>query len=250
MGQSTVIASAFTAIMFVAGVSILIMSSVSSFSTVSDAISVQAQQTDVLLHERVEFGFWTLDDANTLRINITNTGDTVMMLNEFEKVDLLVSLNNGSETTRWVEFDQDGSSGDYWMINKVFFRDSEGDLMNPMELTVPIHGGWDPLETIELSVNLVEADPTFKYLTFITTNGVQAHSALTVDLDYGKATLPSGNPTVTVYHDLGRVPVNIQLTAASSITRGYWTESWTNTSFVIRIATNPPQDTDFSWVVR
>ena len=250
MGQSTVIASAFTAIMFVAGVSILIMSSVSSFSTVSDALSVQAQQTDLLMRERVEFGFWTLDDANTLRINLTNTGDTIMMLNEFENMDLLVSLNNVSDTTRWIEFDQDASSGDYWMINRVFFRDSEGDLMNPMELTDPIHGGWDPLETIEISVNLVEADPTFKYLTFITANGVQAHSSLTVDLDYGKVTLLAGNPNVTVYHDLGRVPVNIQLTAASNITSGYWAESWTNTSFVIRIATNPPQNTDFFWEVR
>jgi len=250
MGQSTVIASAFTAIMFVAGVSILIMSTVSSFSAVSDAISVQAQQTDVLLHERVEFGFWTLDDANTLRINITNTGDTVMMLNEFENVDLLVSLNNGSETTRWVEFDQDGSSGDYWMINRVFFRDSEGDLMNPMKLTVPIHGGWDPLETIELSVNLVEADPTFKYLTFITANGVQAHSSLTVDLDYGRATIASGTPSTTVDHDLGRVPVTIQLTPATDIKQEYWVVSWTNTSFVFRLSSNPNQDTDFFWIVR
>jgi len=250
MGQSTVIASAFTAIMFVAGVSILIMSSVSSFSTVSDALSVQAQQTDILMRERVEFGFWTLDDANTLRINITNTGDTIMMLNEFENMDLLVSLNNGSDITRWIEFDQDASSGDYWMINRVFFRDSEGDLMNSMKLTDPIHGGWDPLETIEISVNLVEADPTFKYLTFITANGVQSHSSLTVDLDYGKATITSGTSSVSVDHDLGRVPVNIQITAASQITRVYWAESWTNTSFVISIDQAPPENTDFFWEVR
>ena len=85
----------------------------SPVSTVSDAISVQAQQTDILLHERVKFEFWTIYDANTLRINITNTGDIIMMLNEFENMDLLVSLNNGLDTTRWVEFDQDGLSGDY-----------------------------------------------------------------------------------------------------------------------------------------
>ncbi|GAH11425.1 unnamed protein product, partial [marine sediment metagenome] len=196
--------------------------SVSGFSTVSDAISVQVQQTDILLHEKVEFGTWTLDDANTLKINITNTGDTTMMLNKFENVDLLVSLNNGLETTRWVGFNQEESSEDYWMINRVFFKDSEGDLMNPMELNVPIHGGWDPLETIELSVNLIEANPTFKYLTFITTNGVQAHSALTIDLDYGTATIAVETSSVTVDHELGRVPVNIQLTATSTIDMNYW----------------------------
>jgi hypothetical protein len=222
----------------------------SPVSTVSDAISVQAQQTDILLHERVEFGFWTIDDANTLRINNPNTGDTILMLSEFENMGLLVSLNNGLDTTRWVEFDQDGLSDDYWMINRVFFRDSEGDLMNPMKLTVPIHGGWDPLETIELSVNLGDAGPTFKYLTFITTNGVQAHSSLTVDLDYGKATIISGTSSVTVDHDLGSVPANIQLTAGDSINSEYWAENWTNTSFIITTSNNTTQDTDFFWEVR
>ena len=52
MGQSTVVATAFTAIMFVAGVSILIMSTVSGFGTLSEALTTQAEQRDIVLNER------------------------------------------------------------------------------------------------------------------------------------------------------------------------------------------------------
>lgn len=248
MGQSTVIATAFTAIMFVAGISILLMTSVSTFDTLASAITDQAEQNDILLHERVEFGFWTLDDANTLRINITNTGDTSIMLSEFDTIDLLVSLNNGADTTRWVAFDQSGS-GNYWSINRVFFKDVEGDMVNPISLS-PLYGGWDPLETIELSINLVEATPTFQYLSFVTPNGVQTHSSLTVDLDYGKVTLTETDLSVTINHDLGRVPVNIQVSAGGQYEDFIWTRNWTDTNFVLELKNNPNTDTIFFWQVR
>ncbi len=248
MGQSTVIATAFTAILFVAGISILLMTSVSTFDTLASAITDQAQQNDILLHERVEFGFWTFDDANTLRINVTNTGDTSIMLTEFDTIDLLVSLNNGADTTRWVAFDQ-GGSGDYWEINRVFFRDTEGDMVNQISLS-PLYGGWDPLETLELSINLAEVAPTFQYLSFVTPNGVQTHSSLTVDLDYGKTTIITGVRSVTVSHDLGRIPMSIQVTPSSSLNREYWVENWTIDSFQIIMSSNPTEDTDFFWQVR
>lgn len=250
MGQSTVIATAFTAIMFVAGVSILLMTSVSSFDTLASAITEQSQQKDILLHERVEFEFWTMEDSNTLKINITNTGDTSIMLSDFETIDLLVSLDNGSEITRWLQFDQDGTSGDFWKINRVFFRDAEGDLVNPINLTPTVYGGWDPLETLELSVNLAEASPTFQYLSFVTPNGVQTHSSLTVELDYGTATVPSDSVSVTISHDLGRVPRNVLVTPVDQYEDFYWTRDWTDSSFVLEIKNTPGSDTDFCWQVR
>lgn len=250
MGQSTVIATAFTAILFVAGISILLMTSISTFDTLAGAINEQTEKNDILLHERIEFGFWTDDDANSMRINVTNTGDTSIMLSDFELADLLVSLNNGADTTRWIGFDQDGVSGDYWKINRVFFRDSEGDLVNPMKLTTPIYGAWDPLETIELSVNLVEANPTFQFLSLITPNGVQTHSSLTVELDFGQATVTSSESSIKVNHDLGRIPVNIQVSAGSDTNKLYWTHSWNITSFIIETDGNPSDSILFFWQVR
>lgn len=249
MGQSTVIATAFTAIMFVAGVSILLMTSVSSFDTLAGAISEQSQQNDILLHERVEFGFWNMSDSNSLRINITNTGDTTIMLTEFSTVDLLVTLDNGAETTRWLQFDQDGVFGNYWSINRVFFKGTEGDLVNPISLT-SVYGGWDPLETLELSVNLAEVNPSFLYLSFITPNGVQTHSSLTVDLDYGIVIVPDTDLTATITHDLGRVPVNVQVTPGGQYEDFYWTRDWTENSFVLELKNNPDSDTVFCWQVR
>ena len=159
MGQSTVVATAFTAIMFVAGISILIMSTTSSFGTLSQAITDKAEYNDVLLSERIEFGDWVQVDSNTLHINVSNTGSTSIMLNDFNKIDLILAYNDGNEKTEWITFDQSGSATNNWRVDNVYFRNQQGDLINPIGLTDDVYGGWDPEETLEIEVNMASGSP-------------------------------------------------------------------------------------------
>lgn len=157
----------------------------------------------------------------------------------------------GEETTS----DQGGSSSDYFLVNRVFFRGAEGDLVNQMKVSDPVHGAWDSLETIELFINVIDLDPTIKYLSFITPNGVQANTAIIatddyVTMDYGNVTILSTETFVTVNHDLARVPVNIQLTAGGTYEDFMWVRDWTSTSFVIELTNTPDVDTVFFWQVR
>ena len=250
MGQSTVVATAFTAIMFVAGVSILIMSTVSGFGTLSEAIASQAEQRDIVLNERIELGDWVLVNSSTLRINASNVGSTSILLNRFNKMDMIVSYNDGtSEQTDWVSYDQSEASASYWSVNRVFFRNQQQDLINPISLTGTVRGAWDPEETLELEIHLDEASPTFEYLTLITPAGVQAHSSLTKDYDMGTATVVNGTSVVVVSHLIDRVPDNVMLTPASQLSADYWVESVDSDSFEIHLSSSQASDILFYWHV-
>jgi archaellum component FlaF (FlaF/FlaG flagellin family) len=250
MGQSTVVATAFTAIMFVAGISILIMSTVSSFGTLSEAITDRAEMSDVIMSERIEFGDWALVDSSTLRINVSNVGSTSIMLNRFNKMDLITSYNDGSsQQTTWITYDPIESTSDYWHINRVFFRNQQQDLINPISLSGSISGAWDPEETLEIEIHLDEASPTFEYITLITPVGVQAHSSLTKLYDMGTATVLSGTRTVVVSHLIDRMPKSVQITPGSTINTEFWVELVDSDSFVIRLSNNPPSNVLFYWRV-
>ena len=250
MGQSTVVATAFTAIMFVAGVSILVMSTVHSFDTLSQAITARAETSDLMLSERVEFGDWSLIDSSTLLINTSNIGSTSIHLNRFNTIDMILSYNDGaSEKTSWITYDQTESSSSYWNINRVFFRNQQQDLINPISLNGSTSGAWDPEETIELEIHLDEATPEFEYITMITPAGVQVHSSLTKLYDMGYAIIPNGTGTLEVSHLLDRVPDNVQLTPASSIDTSFWVELVDSDSFTINLSVNATSDIGFYWRV-
>ena len=250
MGQSTVVATAFTAIMFVAGVSILIMSVVSGFGTLSEALTSQTEQRDIVLNERIEFGEWYFINSSTLRINASNVGSTSILINDFNKMDLIVSYNNGSsDQTIWVSYDQSKTSSSYWSINRVFFRNQQQDLINPISLTGTVRGAWDSEETLDLEIHLDEATPTFQYLTLITPVGVQAHSSLTKEYDMGTATVLNGTSVVVVSHLIDRVPENIMLTPASLISTQYWVANKDSDSFEIHLSSSQASDITFYWHV-
>ncbi|MCW4013456.1 MAG: hypothetical protein NWF07_10770 [Candidatus Bathyarchaeota archaeon] len=248
MGQSTVVATAFTAIMFVAGVSILIMSTVSSFGTLSQAITNQADQTDLVLSERIAFGTWEEVDSSTLHINVTNIGSTSIMLNDFNTVDMILSYNDGSkDQTEWIVFDQSGTANDYWKINNVYFRNEQQDLINPISLTGDVRGGWDPEETLELEISLDVTASSFDYLTMITPVGIQTHSSFTKEYDLGSATISSGTRVVVVSHLLDRMPKSVQVTPGSVLNTEFWVEAVDSDSFEIHLSNNPTSDVVFYW---
>lgn len=248
MGQSTVVATAFTAIMFVAGVSILIMSTVSSFGTLSQAITNQVDQTDLVLSERIEFGTWEEIDPSTIQINVTNIGSTSIMLNDFRTMDMILSYNDGiKDQTEWIIFDQTGAADDCWKINNVYFRNEQQDLINPISLIGDVRGGWDPQETLELEISLDVVASSFDYLTMITPVGIQAHCSFTKEYDLGSATISSGTRNVVVSHLLDRMPKSIQVTPGSELNTEFWVEAVNSDRFEIHLSNNPTSDIVFYW---
>jgi len=60
--------------MIIAGISILVTSTVSSFGVISKGIDSMVSQNEAMLNEDTEFVSWRLLDSQTLRANVTNTG--------------------------------------------------------------------------------------------------------------------------------------------------------------------------------
>ena len=249
MGQSTTVATAFTAIMIIAGVSIIITSTVSSFGVISKGIDSMVSQNEAVLNEDMEFVSWSLVDSQTLRANVTNTGETSIRLRDFDKMDCIVTYAvSGARESAWVPYVQAGDTGSHWKVNRVFFNGLEGDEVNPMKLTAPVYGGWDPCEKIEIQIWLEDSDPSFQYVTLVTPDAVKASTDLYMEYETGVATVTTGNTYVDVAHSLGRTPKNVQVTPGVELVgTTFWVSNVDSSNIRINVGSSLGFDAPFYW---
>lgn len=249
MGQATTVATAFTAIMIIAGVSILVTSTVSSFGVISKGIDSMVSQSEAVLNEDMEFVSWRLVDSQTMRANVTNTGETSIRLRDFDKMDCIVTYTeSGTRNSTWVPYVQAGDTGSYWKINRVFFNGQEGDEVNPMKLTAPMYGGWDPCEKIEVQIWLEDSNPSFQYVTLVTPDAVKAFTDLYMEYETGVATVTMGSAYVDVAHNLGRTPKNVQATPGVELVgTTFWVSNVDSSTIRINIGSSLGFDAPFYW---
>lgn len=249
MGQSTTVATAFTAIMIIAGVSILVTSTVSSFGVISKGIDSMVSQSEVVLNEDMEFVSWRLVDSQTMRANVTNTGETSIQLRDFDKMDCIVTYTeSGTRNSTWVPYVQAGDTSSYWKINRVFFNGQEGDEVNPMKLTAPMYGAWDPCEKIEVQIWLEDSNPSFQYVTLVTPDAVKASTDLYMEYETGIATVTTGSTYVDVAHNLGRTPKNVQATPGVELVgTTFWVSNVGSSTIRINIGSSLGFDASFYW---
>lgn len=143
---------------------------------------------------------------------MTNTGETSIRLRDFDKMDCVTYTESRTSNSTWVPYVQTDDTGSYWKINRVFFNGQEGDEVNPMKLTAPVYGGWDPCEKIEIQIWLEDSDPSFQCVTLVTPDAVKAYTDLYMEYETGEAVVTTGSTFVDVAHNLGGIPENLQTT--------------------------------------
>jgi archaellum component FlaF (FlaF/FlaG flagellin family) len=248
MGQSTTVATAFTAIMIIAGVSILVTSTVSSFGVISRGIDSMVSQSEAVLNEDMELASWSLVDSQTLKVNVTNTGETSIRLRDFDKMDCIVTYTvSGTRNSTWIPYVQAGDTGSHWNVTRVFFNGQEGDEVNPMKLTAPVYGGWDPRETLEIQIWLEVINPSFQYVTLVTPEAVKASTDLYMDYEVGAATVTTGGTYVDISHSLGRTPKNVHVTPRVDLGTNFWVSDVDSSNFRINIGSSLGFDAYFYW---
>jgi len=114
--------------------------------------------------------------ANTtlglLLLNVTNIGEQGIPIRDFSYIDIIVFYRSaGLNQTVWIPYDPDGISTPHWRAIRVFFKGGENDLINPLKLTTPTYGIWDPEETIELEIVLSSDVQEFYYVIIVTPHG-------------------------------------------------------------------------------
>ena len=248
MGQSTTVATAFTAVMIIAGVSILVTSTVSSFGVISRGIDSMVSQNEAVLNEDVEFTGWSLVDSQTLKVNVTNTGETSIRLRDFDKMDCIVTYTvSGTRNSTWMPYVQAGDTGNHWNVTRVFFNGVEGDEVNPVKLTAPVYGAWDPRETLEIQIWLEDPNPSFRYVTLVTPDAVKASTDLYMEYEAGVATVTAGDTYVDVAHRLGRAPRNVQVTPRVDLGTNFWVSDADSSNIRINIGSLLGFDAPFYW---
>jgi len=248
MGMSTVTASAILMIIFVGGLSVFILTTNSAFTMLDKTINQKTETITNRINEEITVTGFKRDNATDLRLNMTNTGETSILIRKIDELDIITTYQiNSNQNTNYIQYDQTGLSSNFWKINRVFYKGAVGDLINPIQ-TSSSQGLWDPDECLEIRIHI--ADSTwFTQVTIASVNGVTASTSLTLEEQGGSIILPRKDKTVWVHHDLGRVPDSITVTPTLE-TDKHWVSQWNQTHFKIQVKKDKDYDVLFYWYAR
>ncbi len=246
MGQSTVVAAAFSVIMFVAGLHLLMNASNQGFESLSQVLS---QETDNLLEattQRVGFTGWRRLNSTDLLLNVSNTGEAGFPIRDLEYFTLLATYNDSTKwTTTHVGYRAGGDS--WWRVEEVYYKGAQGDLLNPVD---PEEGTgiWDPGEVLEIRVHILGSQG-FDRVSLSTPSGFTATTTLTLEEEGGSFILGAGQSSTWVEHHLGRTPQAIVVTGTLE-TDKYWVSAWNSTHFQLTVKKPKNYDVRFFWYAR
>jgi archaellum component FlaF (FlaF/FlaG flagellin family) len=246
LGFSTTIAAAFAAIIMISGLVIILTTGMSSLDSITSSISDQVTRAETKLGETCSLGRIIQVNSNTIRMNITNTGETSFPVKEFSKIDVLVIYDtDDGRVTGWVNYNQTGA-GEHWKVLNTYFNGGP-EIMNPIVLSTHSYGVWDPLETIEIEIHLKAEVREFETVMVTLPGGYRAIQSNQLDYNFGEATIRAGDTSVSVTHGLSKAPVNIQLTPQVNLGRSYWVSNITESSFMINLSEARGSDSSFFW---
>ena len=180
MGFSTTIGVIFGTVILISGLAAVSTINLLTVTAQFEAFSEEYRLNEARLREDIR-----IDNAEgnetlgLILLNVTNIGERGIPIRDFSYIDVIVVYKKGVvNQTEWIPYDPEGTSTSYWRVSNVFFNGGEGDLINPLKLTEPTHGIWDPEETIELEIVLSGSVQEFYYVIVATPNGDLAYGIL------------------------------------------------------------------------
>jgi len=252
MGQSTTVATAFAAAIFLIGIVITVQTSLSSVQSISTTINNQVSKSELLLTQRCRTDSWEILDPTTIILYITNIGEVSLRAKDFYQIEIFVHYTavfndpvNGYDRFARFEFSSTQPVGEYWNLENIYFNGLQEEKINPINI-VENTGLWDPYETIEVKIHLIEDLLSVEYVTFVLPAGYTS-SLGSSQKEYGSATIEAGNTSVVIPHNFSKANKNIQVTPTSNIQTNYWVTSTDNTTFTINIRESGTEPISFYW---
>ena len=247
MSQSSIAGIAFSIIILVAGMTTIYSISTSSATFLTDIVRDTVQKIDKTHNEEFVVDNLIIQD-NTIRVNITNIGNTKVPFDKFNAIDFFVLYQNGtSEHSMKITRLNSNISSSYWVFSNVFFLGQKGEYINPINYNQS-YGFWDPLEVIEFEIFLDFNYSEIVYVLFCSPNGYMDYATPGKTIDYGSIIVPTGFYYIEVEHHLISIPSNIQLTPKDNLFGNfYWVTNITDTSFFIYLNNPVLSDIEFYW---
>ena len=248
MGQSTVIAAAFSAAIFLFGIFITTSTSLNSIQTIASMADEKAVQIEQINGQRCRLDSWRPSDPYSIDLNVTNIGDESIRLPYFNSMEIFTLCNNnGTAHVFRLQYGY-GLTSDHWEISKVFFNGHAGEIVDPMVIASN-SGAWDPGETIQVTVHISEDSSSVEYLTFVMPSGYEASLGKVDNTMKGTSMILTGTLYVTIEHNLGLLPSGVLVTPQSQIHGGFWVSNITSTAFTINISSSEDHNVGFYWSV-
>jgi hypothetical protein len=252
MGQSATVATAFAAAIFLIGIIITVQTSLSSIQSISTTITEQVSKSELILTERCRTDTWEILDPTTIKLYVTNIGEVSLRAKEFYQMEIFVhyisSYNdpmNGYDRFVRFEFSNTQPVGEYWNLVNIYYNGLQGEKINPINI-LDNTGLWDPYETIEINIHLIEDLTSIEYVTFVLPTGYTSSLGSSQN-EFGSAIIEAGNTSVVVPHNFNQINKNIQVTPTSYIQTTYWVTSTDNASFSINIRESWTEPITFYW---
>ena len=169
MGQSTTVATAFAAAIFLIGIIITVQTSLSSIQSISTTIKDQVSKSELTLAERCRTDYWEII-GQSIELDITNIGEASLRAKDFYQMEVFIHyMVDGKDQISRFEF-SNTTSGENWSISKIYFNGRLGEIINPINI-IETTGLWDPYETIVVNIPLPLDSDSVEYVTFVLPNG-------------------------------------------------------------------------------
>jgi hypothetical protein len=249
MGQSTMVAAAFSATIFLLGMFVNISMNLNSMQTITSITEDKVAQIEKISGQRCKLESWKTLDADNLLLNITNTGEVSIRLSDFKFIEIfgLTSVNGTAITVR-LQYNDGSLVDDYWQLTRVFFNGHEGERLNPLVVSSS-SGSWDPDETIEVGAKMIGMVNGLEYTTVVMSSGFESSLGLNSGRLSGITGVPAGSVAVVVQHGLRTIPSNVQVTPSSKLQSGFWVSNLTSNTFTINMNSSEDHEVTFYWFV-
>jgi hypothetical protein len=249
MGQSTMVAAAFSAAIFLLGMFVNISMNLNSMQTITSITEEKVAQIEKISGQRCKLESWKTVDADNLLLNITNTGEASIRLSDFTFIEIfsLTSVNGTAITVR-LQYNNGSLVDDYWQIARVFFNEHEGERLNPLVVS-SLSGSWDPDETIEVEAKMIGMVNGLEYMTVVMSSGFESSIGLSASQLSGITGVEAGSVAVVVQHSLRSIPSNVQVTPSNRLQSGFWVSNLTSNTFTINLNSSEDHEVTFYWLV-
>jgi hypothetical protein len=249
MGQSTTIASAFAAILILFSIFMINSTSINSIQSITTTADLKAAQLESLNSQKCRLENWGAIDQTTIILNVTNTGDKSIRWPEFDAIEIYAKANaNDTSQVQRIQFNQEIAVGGYWEVSHIFYNGNKEEIKNPLIIATK-SGAWDPGETLEIKVHLSFNSEGVNYMTLVLPNGFESSLGLINSITQGFARITIGSTNITINHNLGSLPRNIQVTPTNRLLSGFWISNITSSTFLINIDIAEDTDVGFYWKI-
>ena len=168
MGLSSSVSAAFITLLILTGSAYVVSINLDLMRSTTEPLAEYMESEYTRVEEDCTLDSWVNTGSNSLKVNITNIGETGILVRDFDTIDIIIAYRTASgDKVVWLPYDQGGVASSFWNVSGVYTNGDVGDYLNPISLSGNIHGIWDSGESIEITCVYEESAIEYYYIKIV-----------------------------------------------------------------------------------